>query len=232
MSRVQRADVVEKLFPSGVVAFETHAPGAVDDLLRSERECVVRCVDRRVKEFAAGRACARACLAEFGLESTALPAGPDRVPIWPPGVVGSITHTGNYCLAVVGPEMQFAAIGVDVARVGDMSASLWELIMRAEERDWLRGLEETVRQQMATVVFSAKEAFYKCQYALTRIWLGFESIAVGVQGNVFEVFLREASHPICRVQGPWVGRFSIDQALVITGIASERKQKLPNAQDT
>lgn len=225
MSRVQRADAVEKLFPSGVVAFETNTPGAVDDLLRSERECVVRCVDRRIKEFAAGRACARACLAEFGLESTALPAGPDRMPIWPAGVAGSITHTGDYCLAVACLETQFAAIGVDAARIGDMSASLWELIMLPEERDRLQGLEETVCQQTATVVFSAKEAFYKCQYALTRLWLGFESVVVDIQGNAFEMSVREASHPICSVQGPWIGRFSIDQTLVITSIASERKQK-------
>jgi hypothetical protein len=31
---------------------------------------------------------------------------------------------GDYCLAVVGPEMQFAAIGVDAARVGNERLTL------------------------------------------------------------------------------------------------------------
>lgn len=70
MCPIQRATAVEKLFPPGVIAFEIRGVASPDDLFPSERECVARAVERRVREFAAGRLCARAGLMALGLEPT------------------------------------------------------------------------------------------------------------------------------------------------------------------
>ena len=176
MSPVQRATAVENLFPSGAIAFEVRGVASPYDLFPSEREYVARSVESRVREFAAGRLCARAGLAELGFKPTPLLPGLDRAPLWPSGIVGSITHTDGYCVAVVGLDTKFAAIGVDAERIGYVSSSLWHLTMRAEELRRLQFLEEPARRQMATVIFSAKEAFYKCQHALTHRWLEFEDL--------------------------------------------------------
>lgn len=220
MSQVQRATAVEKLFPPGVIAFEIRGTALPDDLFPSERECVARSVDKRVSEFAAGRLCARAGLTELGLKSAPLLPGPDRAPIWPSGIVGSITHTDNYCVAVVGLETQFAAIGVDAERIGHVSPSLWQLTMRAEEIRRLQSLDDVEREQMATVIFSAKEAFYKCQHALTRSWLGFQDVTVDIAGDAFEASVVGAAHPIHPMLSPWIGRFNFDESFVVAGISA------------
>lgn len=219
-SLVQRACAVEELFPPGVAAFELGG-GAVSltDLFASERECIARSVEKRAQEFAAGRLCARAGLAALGLKPTALLPGLDRTPVWPSGMVGSITHTDGYCVAVVAPHMQFAAVGVDAERIADVSPSLWPLTMRSEELRRLQGMEDPERQRMAAMIFSAKEAFYKCQFALTRRWLGFEDVVVDAVADAFEVSVVQPTHLIQHQLAPWVGRFKIDATFVIAGIA-------------
>lgn len=222
MNEVQRATAIEKLFPPGVVAFEIRgAAVSPDDLYPSEHEFVARAAESRVREFAAGRLCARAGLAELGLEPAPLLPGRDRAPIWPSGVVGGITHTDSYCVAVVGLEAQFAAIGVDAECIGHVSPSLWQLTMRAEELSRLQSLEEPARRQMATVIFSAKEAFYKCQHTLTHRWLEFEDVTVNIEDDAFEASVVGAAHPIHHLLRPWTGRFNVGETFVVTGIAAK-----------
>ena len=213
MNRARRSAAVERLFPSGVIAFEFGGVASPSDLLPSERECVAHAVEKRVREFAAGRLTARAALVALGHEPVPLLIGPDRMPAWPAGVVGSITHTDGYCVAVVGSATQFAAIGVDAECVEAMSPSLWPLTLHAEEFASLKNLDEAARLQMTTIIFSAKEAFYKCQYPLTRRWIGFEEVTVKVADNTFELSMVEETHPVRSVSSPWVGRFMFGEAL-------------------
>src|SRR5690349_8745449 len=143
MSPVQRAPHIESLFPAGVVAFEARGGSvAADSLFPIEREYVARAIEKRVLEFAAGRACARAAMKELGLGDVAIPAGEDRAPVWPVGVVGSITHTDAYCLAVVADASRFASIGVDVEAAGRLKADLWRLTLHDEERAVVDSMEE------------------------------------------------------------------------------------------
>src|SRR3979409_1002599 len=48
---------------------------------------------KRQREFLAGRWCAEEALQCLGAGSTHVAMAKDRAPIWPDGVVGSITHT-------------------------------------------------------------------------------------------------------------------------------------------
>ena len=219
MSPIQRATRVEGLFPPGVIAFETRIGGTPEDLFPIEREHVVRAVDTRVAEFAAGRMCARAAMAVLGLESTPIPAGKDRAPIWPEGVVGSITHTDDYCVAVVGEAKQFAALGIDAESAGRLKPELWHLTLHTEERKVLLGMNGVAAQAQATVLFSAKEAFYKCQYARTRSWVGFEDVIVRIKDDTFEVTVVEQTRPVFQVQKRWTGRYFADEALILAGVA-------------
>lgn len=221
IDRIHRATAVEQLFPEGVVAFELRGSASPEDLFPSERECVAAAVERRVREFAAGRLCARAGLVALGLGPAPLLTGCDRAPLWPMNISGSISHTENYCVAVVGREAQFAAIGVDVERIAEVSPALWPLTMRGEELSRLLNREESTRQQTAALIYSAKEAFYKCQYSLTRKWLGFEDVLVSVAGDAFEVSVIAPSHPLHYMLSPWVGRFRVQGDFIVTGIAAE-----------
>ena len=173
-----RSDALEALFPPGVAAAELRAPGDPALLDPEEALAVARAVPKRRQEFAAGRLCARSALARLGVTQFALRAAPDRQPLWPDAFVGSITHTAGFCAAVVAPRSGFAALGVDTEIAGGVEAKLWPSICVAGELDWLESLPPTQRAQAATLLFCAKEAFYKCQYPHTGEWLDFADLQI------------------------------------------------------
>jgi hypothetical protein len=68
-----------------------------DAVLFPEKEAVIsRAVDKRRREFQTVRHCARRALRELGVPPAAVLPGERREPVWPPGVVGSLTHCTGY----------------------------------------------------------------------------------------------------------------------------------------
>src|SRR5271169_2601616 len=101
---------VGSLFRSGALAAELRAPGDPSLLLPAEAQALSKAVLKRVQEFAAGRLCARALLAEFGIHDFPIKVADDRQPVWPETLVGSITHTAGLCAAVVAPRSVLRAV--------------------------------------------------------------------------------------------------------------------------
>ena len=79
-----------------------------------EAACVRRSVEKRRLEFSAGRFCARMALSQLGVHDFSLLPDADRVPLWPPGVVGSISHCSGLAVAAVARSESVKSIGVDV----------------------------------------------------------------------------------------------------------------------
>ncbi|MGC1522562.1 MAG: 4'-phosphopantetheinyl transferase superfamily protein, partial [Steroidobacteraceae bacterium] len=152
----------KSLFPGGVAAAELRGSGDPSLLLPLESASLGRAVQSRIEEFAAGRACARLALAQFGFEDFPLAVSGDRQPAWPPSMVGSITHTAGLCAAVVGEAAHFLGLGVDGEVAGDVKPDLWHKICVPREIAWLRSLPQSEQAPAAALIFAAKEAFYKC----------------------------------------------------------------------
>jgi 4'-phosphopantetheinyl transferase EntD len=170
------SNALANLFPPGVVAVELRESGDIASLSPAEAACVSRAVPKRVQEFAAGRQCARRALAEFGVMDFPLLVAPDRRPLWPDFLTGSITHTQGFCAAAVAERKRLSAIGIDSEVAGGVDASLWPTICVPQELAWLETLDGSARASAATVLFGAKEAFYKCQYPLFGQRLGFHHL--------------------------------------------------------
>jgi 4'-phosphopantetheinyl transferase EntD len=170
------------LFPSAAVVAELRVQGDPSLLLPAESAYLGRSVPKRVREFAAGRLCARRALAEFGILNFPIEVAADRRPVWPRSIVGSITHTEGFCAAVVAQHGCMAAVGIDSEGRASVKPDLWGSICVAEEIQWLNSLAEAERIAAATLMFSAKEAFYKCQYPLTQQGLGFHDARVQLPG--------------------------------------------------
>jgi len=77
----------------------------------------VRGVAKRQAEYLAGRLCAREALRRVTGQASVPAVGEDRAPQWPRGVVGSITHGDNWAAALVAPDHQWRALGLDVERL-------------------------------------------------------------------------------------------------------------------
>ena len=153
-------------------------PGAIDELHPEERAAVLPMVSGRQAEFAAGRACARAALADLGVTGPVGRAA-DRSPSWPVGVTGSITHTSGFCIAVAAIVSDHeAAVGIDVENCERMNRALERRILNDVERVDLDLLAPAERQRVVTTIFAAKEAFYKAHYQLVPRYLGFDVVSV------------------------------------------------------
>ncbi|HEX3397434.1 MAG TPA: 4'-phosphopantetheinyl transferase superfamily protein [Steroidobacteraceae bacterium] len=215
---------MRELFPSAAQVAELREPGDPAMLFPEETKRLGRAVAKRVQEFAAGRLCARRVLAEFGVRNFPLEAALDRRPLWPEGLVGSITHTSGFCAAVAAEKSVLTAVGVDCEVVGSVKDTLWHSICTPSETAWLRALPEAEQPQAASLIFSAKEAFYKCQYPLVQEWLNFHDAAVEVAawGSARGAFRIHANRPIAlarHAELPLQGRYLFHEEFVSTGIA-------------
>ena len=171
-----------ELYPSTARAAELRGAGDPGALYPDEARHVQRAVRKRVEEFAAGRLCARLLLREFGIAHFAIEVGAHRQPLWPESVVGSITHTAGFCAAVAAPKESLRSVGIDTEIAGSVKTELWRGICTPSETVWLRALPKSEQLAAATLIFSAKEAFYKCQFTVAQEHLGFHDVSVELPG--------------------------------------------------
>lgn len=135
-------------------------------------------VEKRQREFAAGRAAARAGLKKLGRPDSFIGVGSDRSPLWPAGLVGSITHTNGLAVVVVARREQIAAVGLDLELCDAVNEGLWREILTPTESAWVRRCPGDRQTGLATVIFSVKESFFKLQYPLTGMWVDFQEAEV------------------------------------------------------
>ncbi len=168
-------------------------------LLPGEAAHLARAIVARRREFAAGRAAARAAIAALGGAPLPIPAAPDRAPIWPEGWQGSISHSATLCLAVV--TRAPLTLGVDLEPDHAMNENIIATICSKMEIGRISGPEMA---HHATLIFSAKEAAYKAQYPLTGLLFGFDNLDITLHptdGSFTATFLKPA------------GRFAIGDTL-------------------
>lgn len=223
-SPARPSTIVRRLFPDGVAAAEMRETADPGLLYPEEAVSVERAVAKRIGEFAAGRACARLALAEIGIHDFAIRTAKDRQPLWPTGVIGSITHTTGFYAAVAARVGDLIAIGLDCEVVGKITSDIWESISRPEEMQWIQSLPPPQQAAGVALIFAAKEAFYKCQYPLTAEWLDFHDIRVQALGwgseaseFVIEPIRALVIEPIAAT--PMVGRYVLHDQFILSGIA-------------
>ncbi|MEO8308115.1 MAG: 4'-phosphopantetheinyl transferase superfamily protein [Pseudomonadota bacterium] len=171
---------LESLYDLPVAAAELRGPPSPNALFPEELKGQEKWAAKRVSEFAAGRQCAHHAMQRLGIEPAPLLSQPDRRPAWPTGVVGSITHCKGYAAAVVAQASSVRSLGLDAEVFDAVAPHLWPRVLNAAEFAWVHSMAESERRIWATVVFSAKESFYKCQFGITGCWLEFSDAHVDV----------------------------------------------------
>jgi 4'-phosphopantetheinyl transferase EntD len=155
------------------------APGV--GLFAEEATLVDKAVLTRRQQFTAGRLLARQAWSRLGQAPVALLNDAQRVPIWPHGIVGTITHTHVWCAAAVARQADVAGLGADVELATPLELALWERICRPEERAFLHALPEPLPGVLAKAVFSAKESIYKALYPSVRVFLDFQGMHIALE---------------------------------------------------
>ncbi|MGW0413274.1 4'-phosphopantetheinyl transferase family protein [Streptomyces collinus] len=166
--------MLSALLPAGVAVAELFADPPHIDLHPQEAAVVAGAVDKRRREFAAVRLCARAALSRIGATPGPIVPGPKGAPQWPDGVVGSMTHCDGYRAAAVAHRTMFASIGIDAEPHAALPEGVEKLTALPEERTALSRLAAThPRVHWDRLLFSAKESVYKAWFPLTGRWLDF-----------------------------------------------------------
>jgi 4'-phosphopantetheinyl transferase EntD len=179
-----------------------------------------RAIPRRRREFAAGRLCAKKALSRLGLNQMELPIGANRAPVWPTGIVGTISHTDSACIAAVSWRGAVRSIGADVEPNEPLERDLYGVILTDEELTWLEAQPAFSRGRLARLIFSAKESFYKLQYPLTYRFLDFHDVEVkpAVTSDQFSAtLLSDAGKGFAR-GAVFHGRFVATAGLIVTGM--------------
>lgn len=190
----------------------------LDEYLHPEElACVCHAVDRRRAQFGTGRVCARRALVLLGVPDVPITVGAGGAPRWPRGVVGSITHTSQYCAVVVKRSPPWRAVGLDAETLGTLDAGTKALIVTEAESRWLSRFPPQEHDAYALLLFSAKEAYYKFQYPLTKRFLDFSDVEIEVDVQVGTFRVSERDHRLGEL-GPVFGRFTFTSGMVLCGI--------------
>lgn len=152
----------------GRVQDQTHA------LSPAEREQVEGAVASRRAEYSTGRFLAKRALGQLGSDASSIPSE-GRRPIWPEGVVGSITHSRRYALAVASRRSQFAGVGIDLERTNRVTKALAPKTMTEGE---LAAAGAGWPPSPRTANFSAKEAIFKAVNPIVGLMIGFKEVEI------------------------------------------------------
>jgi len=206
--------LIEHIVPPAVRVVEGEQPPQGVSLFPEESAIIRNAAEKRRRDFRAGRACARLALAALGVQGTAIPSGPRREPLWPPGIVGSITHCPGYVAAAVTLREHLLALGIDAEERGAAGNDLEPFICTPAELDRYRDLEYP---HWRTLVFSAKESLFKALYPLRHFELEFPDVEVALEpvGNWEEG--EQARSPAMVSQG----RFSVSPARELRSLAAD-----------
>lgn len=149
------------------------------DLFLDERALVRNFAPRRQQEFIGCRYFTRKLLASLGVSGANILRGVRGEPIWPAGVVGSISHSGRSCFIVVARAVDVASVGVDIDTDEYLDQEILEQICTRDERERLG--RATLREEdvcVSKLVFCAKESIFKCMYPLTGEYWDFDRVEV------------------------------------------------------
>jgi 4'-phosphopantetheinyl transferase EntD len=196
-------------------------------LFPCEQAVIANAVEKRRREFATARACARAALAKLGLPPVPIVPGVRGAPQWPPGVVGSITHCAGYRASAVARDRDVITVGLDAEPHDKLPDGILGAVASHGEQARLATLA-AARPDVCwdRMLFSAKESVYKAWFPLTGRWLNFEDAAVD-----FDHVNRTFSARLL-VDGPVVngalltgfeGRWLVRNGLIVTAIVIPRR---------
>jgi 4'-phosphopantetheinyl transferase EntD len=193
--------------------------GRVAAFAEEEAAFVAKAVARRRNEFLTGRALARLALAELGCPPRVIPVSDARLPLWPEGYVGSISHCADLCLAHVGRRASLLALGVDLEQSHSVTPELLDQICTPAEWSRLTSAAQA-GDGLGTLIFSAKEAFYKAYFPIARTFLDFADVTLDVDwpSGAFEASLVSDAAPDIAGQRRFSGRFAQIGPFVVTAV--------------
>lgn len=212
------------LLPSIVKAKQTIGDASTDaQPWPQEAGAVKHAIAQRQSEFITTRDCAREALQELGYAPGPILMGRYGEPVWPRGVVGSLTHGANLRAAAVALATSYRSIGIDVETNTYLPANTLELAANTSEISAV-ALLGSAWPAIAwdRLLFSAKEAIFKAWFPLTGQWLDFGecTLSIDVANATFTGRLHLEDDPMSQFGIESIeGRWGVGDSRLLTAVA-------------
>jgi 4'-phosphopantetheinyl transferase EntD len=209
--------MLDEILPPEAVVVEAFGHDANGALFSEEARALGPVADRRRREFAVGRRCARGGLSALGAPLGPILPGRHREPLWPQGVVGSITHCEGYCAAAVALTSSIRALGIDAEPHDALPHGVLRHIALSRELAWVRA-HGNDGMHRGRLLFSAKESVFKAWFSIRRRWLGFDHVLLRFDAST-STFNADLLGTHCGPPQGFEGRYLVRSGLVLTAIA-------------
>ncbi|MCP5088035.1 MAG: 4'-phosphopantetheinyl transferase superfamily protein [Rhodobacteraceae bacterium] len=211
------AEIARRLFPPEIGIGIADPRRRYVGLLSEEIPPLASMIGKRKMEYTAGRIAAQDALSAIGVYRQPVLVGPDRAPLWPKNVAGSISHCSTHCIAVVAHAGEIRSVGVDLEPDQALENDIVTTVCSREEVKWLLDQPAQQRGRLARLIFSAKECAYKAQYPLSRCLFGFSGLKIELEPET-EGFSATFVQPagVFNVGERIVGRYYCGRGLILT----------------
>jgi enterobactin synthetase component D / holo-[acyl-carrier protein] synthase len=131
---------------------------------------------KRRAEFTLGRAAAQRALKQIGFDNPPpVLQGRSFEPLWPEGIVGSITHCHPWTIAIAAKRTPALTVGIDLESIQRMGREdVSSLICLDSELGWAHDDGDFVVR--LTMIFSAKETIFKAFYPACQRFIDFKEV--------------------------------------------------------
>lgn len=172
-------------------------------------------VPKRKAHFLGGRYCAHQALEMMHGNNEILPIkkGEEGAPIWPEGVIGSITHNENFVGAVVADKKNLRGVGIDTEKIlGPQSVNMVEgLVATDKEKKDSISFDPF---EYFTLIYSAKESIFKCLHPLVKKYIEFHDVNIDqldFEKRTFDFSLLKSLNEEFKEGMSFQGRFSLEK---------------------
>ena len=223
--------MLSTLFPSETQHCEAEDWMWETPALPGEEVSIRKAVEKRKREFRAGRHCAHhalnSLLDDHSQDRIPIRVGTSRQPCWPKGTVGSISHSGTHCSAVVAKSSDIISIGHDIEQARSLESNVHRMICTENERRFMSYHAQS-DIPLSTLIFSAKESIHKTYYPLNNHMLDFLDAEIEIdlkKGSFLAKIINPEKNTTNNIR-TLKGTYSVDSNFIYTCIhlrASEQQ---------
>ncbi|MFD9407329.1 4'-phosphopantetheinyl transferase [Streptomyces sp. NPDC059989] len=214
--------MIEAILPRAASFAEAFGDPPEAVLYPGEEGMVARAVESRRREYTTTRHCARVALRDLGYEPVAIPTGEKGEPVWPAGVVGTLTHCPGYRAAALARAEDLVSFGIDAEPHLPLPDGILEAVARPEEQSHLAALKASAPEvHWDRLLFSAKESVYKAWFPLARrrldfveATLEFDRAARSFHATLHQTGPEVHGRPLTSMSGRWL----VAKGLVTTSV--------------
>ena len=211
--------LLSQVLPPEAMVVESRCDVGVDTLLPSERAGIAGAGPARQAEYATVRHCAREALGRLGVPAAPIGRAARGAPVWPPGVVGSMTHCRGFRAAAVARDSDLITLGIDAEPADRLREGVLARITRPDEAARVVALlEADPAVAWDRALFSVKESLFKAWYPLVQEGLDFREAEVTLHtDNRCDVSVRR---PVPGAMGElaWRAGWVVQDGIVATAV--------------